>query len=173
MIARLTLWDTIGAFLTRSQPKAPGAAPGLSLTSLGHRKAPNQEASEGVGPSVTTRGALPMESRQAAPEHQRGQWLPKDQYYERGNRGVGRSLGILGRKIGRVPRRARGRGHRGRLPRLPQRCRRACQATRRRRIRDRGARVKKAPPGRGSVFTFPVVWESSEPTRPYLQTRVS
>src|SRR5262249_43490446 len=79
MIARLTLWDTIGAFLTRSQPKAPGAAPGLSLTSLGHRKAPNQEASEGVGPSVTTRGALPMESRQAAPEHQRGQWLPKDQ----------------------------------------------------------------------------------------------
>ena len=32
MIARLTLWDTIGAFLTRSQPKAPGAAPGLSFT---------------------------------------------------------------------------------------------------------------------------------------------
>src|SRR5262249_455743 len=32
MIARLTLWDTIGAFLTRSQPKAPGAALGLSFT---------------------------------------------------------------------------------------------------------------------------------------------
>ena len=32
MIARLTLWDTIGAFLTRSQPKAPGAAPWLSFT---------------------------------------------------------------------------------------------------------------------------------------------
>jgi len=48
MIARLTLWDTIGAFLTRSQPKAPGAAPGLSLTSLGHRKAPNQEEEPAV-----------------------------------------------------------------------------------------------------------------------------
>src|SRR5262249_22187876 len=46
-----------------------------------------------------------------------GQWLPKDQYYERGNRGAGRSLGILGRKIRRVPRGATRRGHRGRLPR--------------------------------------------------------
>src|SRR5262249_37312857 len=42
-----------------------------------------------------------------------GQWLPKDQYYERGNRGAGRSLGILGRKIRRVPRGATRRGHRG------------------------------------------------------------
>src|SRR5262249_28376904 len=29
-----------------------------------------------------------------------------------------------------------------------------------------GGEGKKAPPRRGSVFTFPVVWESSEPTRP-------
>ena len=49
-----------------------------------------------------------MESRQAAPENPQGQWLPKDQYYERGNRGAGRSLGILGRKIRRVFRGARG-----------------------------------------------------------------
>jgi hypothetical protein len=33
MIARLTLWDSVGAFLTRSQPKAPGAAPRLSFMS--------------------------------------------------------------------------------------------------------------------------------------------
>ena len=28
----------------------------------------------------------------AAPENPQEQWLPKDQYYERGNRGAGRSL---------------------------------------------------------------------------------
>jgi len=33
-----------------------------------------------------------MGSRQAAPENRQEQWLPKDQYYERGNRGAGRSL---------------------------------------------------------------------------------
>src|SRR5262249_16308824 len=85
-----------------------------------------------------------------------GEWLPKDQYYERGNRGAGRSLGILGRKIRRVPRGATRRGHRGRLPRLSQRCRRARQATRTPRIPDRsrparhvnarvGALVRSAP----------------------------
>jgi len=52
MIARLTLWDTIGAFLTRSQPKAPGAAPGLSLP-LCYPRVPNQAASPFAGKMVT------------------------------------------------------------------------------------------------------------------------
>src|SRR5262249_60036493 len=33
--------------------------------------------------------------------------------------------------------------------------------------------AKKAPLGRGCVFTFPVVWGSSNPTSPNFHTRVS
>src|SRR5262249_52641877 len=69
----------------------------------------------------------------------------KDQHHERGNRGAGRGLGVLGRKIRRISRGASRRGHRGRLPRLSQRCRRARQASRTPRIRDRARPVKKAP----------------------------
>src|SRR6516162_2747450 len=48
MIARLMLWDTIGAFLTvpHWKPKAPALCPGLSLFSVNrfsvNRRAPNR-----------------------------------------------------------------------------------------------------------------------------------